>query len=108
MSDLQTSTEGEMEKKTDDIIEDVRDLRADKIDQADQYRLVKDKLDSLTADTNSLKERINDLQYRQMKYNLIFTGLHEPEEECEAKLRVFLAQEMNITHYRKCSLLWKN
>ena len=60
MSDSETSTEGtgnlfdEMKKKTDDLIDDVRDLRADKIDQADEYRLVKYKLDSLTADNDSL------------------------------------------------------
>lgn len=106
VSELEANTEGtgnlfdEMKTKTEDLNKAVRDLRADKIDQEDEYQTVKEKLDLLSADNNALKEKLTDLQCRQMKYNLIFTGLLEqPEEDCEAKLRQFLAQEMNITQH---------
>lgn len=90
----------DIKSQTDNIVREVKDLKAEGIDTADENKRTKDKIDTLAVENESLKSRLVDMQCRQMKNNLIFTGLHEQtEEDCELKLRRFIENEMNITHY---------
>ena len=48
-----------------------------------------------------MEEKLIDLQWRSMRENVIFTGIHDPgdpKEDTESTLRTFLTDEMNI-HY---------
>ena len=48
-----------------------------------------------------MEEKLVDLQWRSMRENLIFTGIHDPgdpKEDTETALRRFLSNEMNIDY----------
>lgn len=57
-------------------------------------------LDNIRRDNVQTEERVNDLQYRSMEMNLIFTGLggESRNETTECKLRDFLENELDIKH----------
>ena len=55
---------------------------------------------SLKNEREKIKDSLLDIQYRQMKYNLVFTGLSEtPCENTEEKIQDFWGQELEIKHW---------
>ena len=70
-----------------DLDKRVSKLETDSMDMYDQHA--------------KMEEKLIDLQWRSMRENLIFTGIHDPgdpKEDTESTLRTFLSDEMNI-HY---------
>jgi len=54
-------------------------------------------INRLTEENAKLNDKLIDLRCRSMKYNLLFTGIKENEDEdCEIKLKDFIKDEMNL------------
>ena len=52
---------------------------------------------SLENDKSSLEAKINDLEYRSMRDNLMFYGLpEEPNENCESIIKTLIAEKIQL------------
>lgn len=91
----------DMKKNTEQKFKELNDVKNEILEQTqNRGTLVKelesDKLE-LKKETEQLQYQIEDLQWRSMKQNLIFTGLFEERyEDTEAKLRQFLAEQLGV------------
>ncbi|CAG2205782.1 unnamed protein product [Mytilus edulis] len=78
----------------------VTQVKNDLNDQATELRHeIKSTLSDIREENEELKDTVLDLQCRSMKNNLVFTGLHEiQEEDTEDVIRKFMLNELRITH----------
>ncbi|CAG2227463.1 unnamed protein product [Mytilus edulis] len=78
----------------------VTQVKNDLNDQAIELkREIKSTLSGIREENEDLKETVLDLKCRSMKNNLVFTGLHEiQEEDTEDVIRKFVLNELRITH----------
>ena len=52
---------------------------------------------SLENNKSSLEAKINDLEYRSMRDNLMFYGLpKEPNENCESVIKTLIAEKLQL------------
>ena len=84
-------------EKSDEITECSTEIKRHEEAISNLFRNV----DQLRREKAELESRVTDLQCRSMKMNLVFTGLggEDRDENVEAKLRLFLAQELQVDHH---------
>ena len=59
---------------------------------------------SLQKDKSMLQSKINDLEYRSMRDNLLFYGIPEHEgEDCELRVRQFLGEKLELPQAERVS-----
>ena len=59
---------------------------------------------ALQNDKSTLQSKINDLEYRSMRDNLLFYGIPESNgEDCEIRVRQFLGEKLELPQAEKVS-----
>ena len=59
---------------------------------------------SIQIDKSMLQSKINDLEYRSMRDNLLFCGIPEHEgEDCELRVRQFLGETLELRQAERVS-----
>ena len=62
---------------------------------------------ALQNDKSTLQSKINDLEYRSMRDNLLFYGIPESNgEDCEIRVRQFLGEKLELPQAEKVSSMY--
>ena len=100
---VETSVEGissfydDVKKKADDNKREIHKVKVGCDAHKAEQNSMKEEIENLKKECEMMKERMIDARSRSMKYNLIFNGIEENEnEDCEETLKTFLKDEMKV------------
>ena len=86
-----------MKKKADDNKREIHKVIVGCDAHKAEQNSMKEEIENLKKECEMMKERLIDARSRSMKYNLIFNGIEENEnEDCEETLKTFLKDEMKV------------
>ena len=90
----------DLKVKTDAIIQNEKEKKKDILAAKGEIENLKQQNTELQAKMGEIQGKIIDMQCRNMKYNLIFSGIPEFENEnCYSTLRSFMNDHLNVDAY---------